>query len=156
MKNLLPFIFCGFSFCSFAQVHSAMPPEANAFYNNAMRSINPAIKSLIEKNAHKLKSRNVDSDSLTNELKKDPLLKGINQHDIDAIVVLIMVQASKNADADLKNLVLKMRTANDQNSDQSYNGTEIILEHKSRIAETIGMVMKKISASQESVINNLR
>ncbi len=156
MKNLLPFIFCGISFCGFAQVHTAMPPEATALYNNAMRSIKPEIKNLIEKGANKLKNRNVNSDSLANELKKDPLLKGINQHDIEAIIVLIMVQASKNADADLKNLVIKMRKTNDQNSTESYNGTEAIIDHKSKIAETLAVVMKKISGSQENAINNLK
>ena len=119
MKNLLPFIFCGFSFCSFAQVHSAMPPEASAFFNNAMRSIKPEIKNLIERNANNLKGRNVNADSLTNTLKKDPLLKKINQHDIEAITVLIMVQASKNADAELKNLVINMRKNNNQSSQEN-------------------------------------
>ncbi len=154
MKNLLLIIFCGFSFCSFAQVHSAMPPEASLFYTNAMNSIKPAIKSLIETDAHKLKNRNINADSLNNKLKNDPLLKGMKQHDIEAVGVLIMVQASKNADAELKNLVMNMHKTNEQNSAE--NETEMILEHKSKIAEAIAVSMKKISPSEESVINNLK
>lgn len=157
MKNLLPFIFCAISFCGFAQVHSAMPPEAIVFYNNAMRSIKPAIKDVIQKNANKLRSRNINPDSLNSELKKDPLLKGMNQKDVEAITVLIMVQASKNADSDLKNLVIKMRKTNDSNyANQDFNGTETILEHKSKIAETVAVAMEKISGSQENSINNLK
>ena len=67
-----------------------------------------------------------------------------------------MVQASKNADADLKNLVIKTRNATDQNPDIKYQRTKKILEQKSRITETIPVVMKRMSASQESTINNLK
>jgi hypothetical protein len=155
MKYLLPFLFCSFSLSSFAQVHSAMPPEASSLYNYAMKSINPEIKNLIEREAHNLKGRNIDADNLINTLKKDPLLKKLDQHDIDAIAVLIMVQASKNADEDLKNLVMNMRKNNDQSSLDS-NKTETILDQKSKMAKNISMVMKKISASQESAINNLK
>ncbi|HEY8660094.1 MAG TPA: hypothetical protein VIL78_13760, partial [Hanamia sp.] len=76
-------------------------------------------------------------------------------HDIDAIAVLIMVQASKNADEDLKNLVMNMRKNNDQSALDS-NKTETILDQKSKMAKNISMVMKKIPASQESAINNLK
>lgn len=156
MKNLLPFIFCSFSFGSYAQIHTIMPTDAITFYNNAMQSIKPEIKNLIETNADKLKNRKVNSDSLASELKKDNLLKGINQHDIDAIAVLIMVQASNNADTDLKNLVMKIHKTSERNSPKTYKKTETIQEYKSQIAKTVSKEMKKISPSQESAINNLR
>jgi len=132
-----------------------MPPEAGSFYNKAMPSINPDIKILIEKNAVHLKSAQVDTDSLSYALKKDPLLKKMKQPDLDAIAVLILVQASKNADADLKTLVINMRKTNNQNT-QKVDATVSLLEYKSKIAEGIPLLMKKISDSQESAINNLR
>ena len=156
MKNLLPIIFCSFSFCGSAQVHCAMPPEASLFYTNAMRSIKPEIKNLVEMDAHRLKNKNINADSLVNKLKNDPLLKEMKQHDIAAIGILIMVQASENSDLELKNLVLKTRNTNDKNSSEKYNNAEMILEHKSKIAEAIAVTMKKISLSGESVINSLR
>lgn len=154
MKNLLLFIFCCFSFWGFSQVHSAMPPEAKSFYQNAMRSINPEIKHIVENNAGKLKGRNVNTDSLSIELKKNPLLKKCNQREIQAITVLIMVRASKNADEYLKKLVMNMRKDDDGNS-SAFDVTKPILEHKSRIAENINIAMKKMGASQENVIKNL-
>jgi len=132
-----------------------MPPEAGSFYNKAMPSINPDIKILIEKNAVHLKSAQVDTDSLSYALKKDPLLKKMKQADLDAIAVLILVQASKNADADLKTLVINMRKNNGQNT-QKDDATVSLLEYKSKIAEGIPLLMKKISDSQENAINNLR
>lgn len=71
MKNLLLCILYAFSTGCFAQVNSAMPPEANIFYNSAMDAINPVIKNLIEKNANNLKSRHVNTDSLISALKKE-------------------------------------------------------------------------------------
>ena len=156
MKNLLLLIFCGISFCGFTQVHSSMPPEANNFYNKALPSIKPAIKTFIEKKALKLKSRSVDTDSLINKLKSDPLLNGINQYSIEAVIVLIMVQVSKNADTDLKDLVVKMRKTNEYGAGESYHKTEIILNHKSKMAETIAIFMNRIFPFQESAIKNLK
>jgi hypothetical protein len=153
MKNLLLLFFCSINYCSFAQLHSTMPPEAGIFYSKAMRSANPEIKNLIERNAHSLNGRNVNSDSLIIILKKDPLLKKMNQHDIEAICVLILVQASKNSDAELKSLVIKLR---DNKNFSQNNGTETILEYKSKLADSISIIMKNISASQESAINNFK
>ena len=156
MKKLLHFVFFAVSFRGFAQVHPSMPPEANDFYNKAMVTIKPALKNLVEINSNKFKNRTVNADSLINELKKNELLKDLNENDIEAITVLIMVQASKNADADLKNLVIKTRSATDQNPGIKYESAQQILEQKSRITATIPVVMKRISASGESTINNLK
>lgn len=153
MKHLLLLFFCCINYCGFTQLHSTMPPEAGIFYFKAMRSANPEIKSLVERNAHSLNRRNVNTDSLITTLKKDPLLKKMNQPDIEAICVLILVQASKNSDVELKSLVLKLR---DNKNFSENNGTEIIFEYKSKLADSIGLIMKNFSAWQESAINNLK
>lgn len=154
MKNLLLLPSLLITFCTLAQVHSAMPPEADLFYNRAIPIINPAIKKLIEKNAVYLKTAPINTDSLSQALKNDPLLKKMKRQDIDAIAVLILVQASKNADSDLKNMVLKSLRHNNERFKE--DSTRSLLEHKSKIAEGITLVMKKIDASQQSAINNLK
>lgn len=156
MKFLLLFLFLGISFTNYGQIHSVMPPEANTFYDNAMSTIKPAIRNLVEKNASRLKGRNVNADSLFRVLQKDPQLKNIRQAEIEAITVLIMVQASRNADADLKNLVINMPKGHDENvSDFSQQKVQSIVANKSQIAKNISIVMKKISPS-ESLIENLK
>lgn len=153
MKNFLPLIFFGLPFFMNAQVNNVMPPEAGAFYSKAMPSIKPAMIALIKRNAINLRNRNVNADSLLSSLKKDVLLKGVNQHSVEAILVLIMIQVSNNLDTELKNLVLAMR--NDQTSKEGQSLTDAILDHKSRLAETVTFVFKKIS-SPETAINNLK
>lgn len=159
MKNLLPFLFCLFSFCTIAQIKTVMPPEANTFYLKAMANIKPQIKNIIEKNANGLKGKTINTDSLSKALIKNEFLKNASPQDIEAIGVLIMVQTSRNADADLKDIVINMRkNERGKNSDNSEAGNKVesILENKSRIAENVSALMKRISGTQDVVINNLR
>lgn len=159
MKNLLPFIFCLSSFCSIAQINKVMPPEANTFYSKAMANIKPQIKNIVKKNADILKGRAINTDSLSEVLIKDQFLKTATLQDIEAVGVLIMVQASKNADADLKDLVISMRKnerEKNMGDNTQSNKVESILENKSKIAENVSILMKRISGAQDVVINNLR
>jgi hypothetical protein len=139
MKNFLPFIFLGFSFSAFAQVNYTMPQEANTFYNNAMQKLKPAIKNIIEKNAQKLKGRHVNIDSLFTQLQKETALKNSSKENLQAITVLIMVQVSKNADTDLKNLVINMpkNKAGNETGENPENKVATIVANKSMIAESV-------------------
>lgn len=131
-----------------------MPQEANNFYTKAMPSIKPQIKNFIEKNATALKGKTINIDSLCKALSKNQLLKNATRQDIEAIGVLIMVQATKNADEDLKSLVInKHKNDSQQNTN---NKVESILENKSNMAENASELMKRISGAQDLVINNLR
>lgn len=153
MKNILPLIFLFLSRYTFAQVNSVLPSEANTFYQNAMKSIKPGVKSLIEKNANKLTGQKVNVDSLVKELHKNPLLKNGNEKDLEAITVLILVQASKNTDNELKDIVVHMKNS----ESEKYKSTAAILvENKSEIADSVSLIMKKISGSPEMVMDKFK
>jgi len=158
MKNVLPLFFFILSFNSYAQVNPVMPPEATSFYNGAMQKIKPELKAIIEKNANKLKGRIVNIDSLSVELHKDSFLKNRNKDDLQAIVILIMVQISKNADADLKNLVIHMYKKRDQNdiTNSQENMVENILANKRQIAENVSSVMEKLPGLTPTLIDELK
>lgn len=163
MKNLLLLFLIILTYKSYAQVNSVMPAEATSFYNSAMQKIKPELKNTIEKNANKLKGRIVNIDSLSVELHKDRFLKNSNQEDLKAIVVLIMVQISKNADADLKNMVIHMHKNPDQNENRnsSVNGRqenmiENILANKRQIAENVSSVMEKLPGLTQTLIDELK
>lgn len=161
MKNILPLLFLFFNHPTCAQVNSVMPAEAKAFYQNAMESIKPGIKNLIEKNANKLTRHRVNVDSLIKELHKIPLLREGNEKDLEAITVLILVQASKNADADLKDLVIHMRHSNSEKKNEEEdenckNTAALIVENKSEMAQSISIMMKKLSGSAEMVMDKFK
>jgi hypothetical protein len=182
MKNLLLFAFC-ISFLKNldAQVPTAMPADANAFYINAMPAIRQQVKDIIIQTAAAIKHRKPNADSLTQRLRTNKALKGMSNADIGGIIVLIMVQASKNADTDLKIMVLGMSRRNEPEQQQrtsvqtvSENNAEnkttpvedindvqnskmkMIMEGKSRMAEEISTVMKKIAGTQQTIISNLK
>jgi len=161
MKSILPLFFLFFTNHIFAQVNSVMPIQANTFFENAMLTIKPDIKNIIEKNAIKLKGRKINVDSLVKELHKNVHLKLGNENDLDAITVLILVQTSKYADADLKNLVLNLNHTNSQKETEaekeiSKNKADIILSNKSDIAQSVSFIMKKFSGSPELVMDKFR
>lgn len=135
-----------------------MPSEANTFYQNAMLTIKPGIKNIIEKNANKLTRRRVNADSLIKELHKIPLLRDGNEKDLEAITVLILVQTSRNADSELKDLVIHMRHSNsDKSNDEDCKNTAaLIVENKSEIAQSISIIMKKLSGSAEMAMDKFK
>ena len=124
-----------------------------------MHSIKPEVKSVIEKNANKLLGRKVNVDSLVKELHKEALLKGRNEKDLQAIGVLILVQVSRNADNELKNLVVHMRQANSSSADESENyknAASELVENKSEVAENVTFLLKRISGSSEMVMDKFK
>lgn len=161
MKNILPLLLLFLSHFAFAQVNSVLPSEANTFYQNAMLTVKPQIKTLIEKNANKLTGHSINVDSLIKELHKNPLFKNGNEKDLEAITVLILVQASKNADNELKDLVIHMRRSDSENKgetdiENSKNTAAQLVENKSHIAQSVSQIMQKISGSTEMVMDKFK
>ncbi|MEP6951364.1 MAG: hypothetical protein ABI863_18890 [Ginsengibacter sp.] len=182
MKSLLLFAFYISILQSVdAQVPTTMSPDANAFYINAMPAIRQQVKNIVLQTASAIKHYKVNIDSLSQRLRSNKTLKELSSNDIEGITVLIMVQASKDADTDLKLMVLGMNRRNEQKQQQgitvqtvSENNSgnkprsieeihdmqnsqlKMIVERKSRMAEEINDLMKKISGTQQTIINNLK
>lgn len=164
MKNLFLFALIAFNFSTngCAQVANAMPPDADEFYNKTMPLLKPQLKKIILQTADEIKRRKVNSDSLCNSLYKNPQLKGMSKNDIEGITVLVMVQASKDADDELKNMVMEISRSSNQNNNLAKENDpqnlklQIIMSRKSDMAEEIGYVMKKISGSKQNIIDNLK
>lgn len=149
-----------------AQVHTAMPPDANTFYDKAMPLVKSSLRNLIMQVATVLKSRRANADSLFNALHTNPLLKGMGDENIAGVTTLIIVQASKDADEDLKKMVLGMkdngisRTSNTSQSAEEINekkqiALQLILIRKSNMAEEINFVLQKLS-DKENIISSLK
>lgn len=166
MKNLLIFALSIFIFSKNiqAQVPKAMPPDADEFYNKSISLLRPQVKKIILQTAENIKHSKINADSLSEALHKNASLKGMSNNAIEGITVLIMVQASKDADADLKKIVLEISHRNEQNNalaKDEINASEnsklqMIMERKSGMAEEISYVMKKLSGSQQTIIDNLK
>jgi hypothetical protein len=159
MKNMLPLFFLLFACDAVCQVNTILPSEATAFYQNSMQHLKPAIRNLIEKNASKLTGQKVNTDSLMRELQKDPLLRTASAGDLKAITVLILVQASKNADNNLKELVLQKRNdgnKNDAEKEKDKQYASLLLENKSEIAQKVALIMMQNSLSPEMTLDKFK
>jgi hypothetical protein len=183
MKKNLLFAFCMISILKSltAQVPMAMPPDANAFYDNSMPLLRQPIKEIVFQISKVIKLHKANADSLSQTLRSNVKLKGISNNDIEGITALILVQAYIDADEDLKHLVLGICHSNERKSENqstmhsvSTNNIDnkkgagddinemqnlklqMIMECKSSIAEQASYVMKKISGRQESIVNNLK
>ena len=164
MKNLLlsALVVVSFSKEITAQVQKAMPPDADEFYSRSMPLLRPQVKQIVLQTAASLKHKTINGDSLSNSLHKNSLLKGMSNNDIEGITVLIMVQSSKDADDDLKKMVMQIsRSSSQDNSvakenDSQNSKLQGIMDRKSGMAEEIGYAMKKISGNQQDIIDNLK
>lgn len=165
MKILFCFTCLTFLFSNspIAQVSKVIPQEANDFYNKSMPLLRTALKDIVLKTAKAIENRKINADSLSHALKANKILRQMNSNDAAGIIVLIMVQATKDADADLKNMVLAISHSNDhkENSKDDENESQhlqlqMIMDRKSDMAEEISYVMKKISGTQQNIINNLK
>ncbi|MEO6288604.1 MAG: hypothetical protein ABIO76_01715 [Ginsengibacter sp.] len=163
MRNFLLFLCIVISNKIIAQVPMVMPPEADAFYEKAMPIIKPQLKKVIAKAANSLKNRHANADSLFIALHSNSVLKGMSDKDMQGLTTLIMVQASKNADEDIKKMVLGMRNKDDAefaSNENSNNSKQLILQmivqRKSQMAEEISFVMKKIYNEEDTIINSLK
>src|ERR1700693_600335 len=117
MKNLLFFAFFTlllFSKNLIAQVSKVIPPEADDFYNKSMPLLRPQVKNIVLNTAKAIENCKINADSLSRALRGKVTLKGMSNNDIEGVIVLIMVQASKDADTDLKRMVLEISHKNDQ------------------------------------------
>jgi hypothetical protein len=165
MKTLVLFAFCTalFSKSIIAQVSKIIPTEAEDFYNKLMPLLRPQIKNIVLHNAKAIEKRKINTDSLAHALNANTTLKGMSKNNIEGIIVLIMVQASKDADIDLKKMVLEIGRNNEQKEEarDEMNETQnlklqMIMDHKSAMAEEVSYTMKKISGSQQDIIDNLK
>lgn len=177
MKNLLTFAFCivFYSTRIIGQVSKVIPPEADDFYNKSMPLLRPEVKEIVLHTTKIIENRKINSDSLSRELKANAALKVMSNNDIEGIIVLIMVQASKDADANLKKMVLEIsrskgqkkqtyatsertnmnKTQDDTDENQNLK-LQMIMDRKSDMAQEVNYAMKKISSTQQTIINNLK
>jgi 3-deoxy-D-arabino-heptulosonate 7-phosphate (DAHP) synthase len=100
-------------------------------------------------------------DSLIKDLHKTPLLRNGTQKDLEAITVLILVQVSRNADSELKDIVIHMRHSNsekknEEDDENCKNTAALLVKNKSEIALGVSVIMKKLSGSAEMVMDKFK
>ncbi|MEO5500455.1 MAG: hypothetical protein ABIR31_03345 [Ginsengibacter sp.] len=154
MMKLLLIVFMFIHHVSCAQVNNILSPEVKNFYAKAMPTIKPGVKDLIENMGNHFSNHSLDVDSLLSQLKNKKIMQPFGSHEIKGIIVLIMVQASENADLRIKQLVTHSTSKNQ--GDIAVDQTNSIIQNKSQIATNANMVMNNISVNKDEIISALK
>lgn len=210
-KTLLMLCFIAHVSITFSQ-QTEIPPQADTLYNHLMSAARPAVKNWVSGTATKYKGKDITREQAIAEVKQSyNTLGNLNDADIEAIAFLVLMQAAKSAQEDLKSVMgevksinnnkaaqrqqagmlkkssaninstvkpeyrvadslktsktnLALKTAdlkdkkdnmNDVSSEQQLK-MQMTMERRSKMTEAISNLMKKVSETEQSVIQNLK
>lgn len=89
-----------------------IPENATAFYNKAVTEINPKHYSWIKQTAVNVNKNNSDEAAITTQAKNYGSVLGLGEQDIMALAFLVMMEASKSAQEDLKAIMNEVKNVN--------------------------------------------
>lgn len=119
MKSFLTFLFYSLLFIPFTATAQKEPsPEAEAFYNKAMAEINPKHVRWIKTTAEEVNEKKLSDADVMTRAKSYGVLGSMNGQDIEALAFLVLMQASKSAQEDLKAIMAKVKAINNQKAQQ--------------------------------------
>lgn len=88
--------------------------EAEAFFKKAMSEINPRHVAWIKSTAKTIHEKNMSDADAKKMASQYGTLGNMNNADIDALAFLVMMQASKDAQEDLKSIMAGVKSSNEQ------------------------------------------
>ena len=89
-------------------------PEAKAFYQKAITKINPRHVAWINTTAKLANEKNMTDADINKKAVEYGKLNGLAQTDIQAMNFLVLMQAAKSAQEDLKSIMAGVKAINDQ------------------------------------------
>ena len=118
MKSILVSSFLFLFAISFATAQDKPSPEAEAFFKKAMSAINPRHVAWVIKTAKTANEKNMTEADVKTEAISWAVLGNLNSGDIEALCFLVMMQASKSAQEDLKSIMAGVKSINEQKKQQ--------------------------------------
>ncbi|HMU47295.1 MAG TPA: hypothetical protein PKC72_13065 [Chitinophagaceae bacterium] len=100
------------SFCAIAQDKPS--PEAEVLFTKMMSQINSRHVQWIQRTAKETNDLQLDSNAVMRKAKEYTRLGKMNGGDIEALAFLVLMQASKSAQEDLKAIMAKVKSINEQ------------------------------------------
>lgn len=136
---------CLFSISLIAQEKA--PPEAEAFYNKAMPQINAKHVAWIKSTAKNVNEKKLEEAEIRKLATQYAALGSLDNMSIEAMIILLMMEASKSAQNDLKDMMKEM----DANRKKKAAVREAIELLKKREAEN-----KEIARTEYDSLSNLK
>lgn len=93
-------------------------PEAEAFFKKAMSAINPRHVAWVKTTAKTANEKNMTYADVKTEATSWAVLGDLNSVDIEAMCFLVLMQAAKSAQEDLKAIMAGVKAINEQKKEQ--------------------------------------
>lgn len=130
----------------------APSPEAEAFFNNAMSQINARHTRWINNTAREMNAKNQPADSAMGKAQAYGVLGSMNGQDIEAIAFLVLMQAAKSAQEDLKAIMAQVKNINEQK--QKLRSASELLKNTQAITRIRLDSLKNIAAQTQVIQTN--
>ncbi len=135
----------------FAQRQIQFPDSTEAVFNKAMKDINPKYSAWVRSVAPQVNEKNMsEADVKQMTTTQWSVLGSMNGQDIEAIAFLVLMQAAKSAQEDLKSIMAGVKAINDQKS--KLRGALTTLNDKNQKITTIRLDSIKRISMQTQVI----
>jgi hypothetical protein len=112
MKQIICTLLLLGSLKSMAQELFTVPADAEVFYNKAMPVIHVKYRKLVERTSARVKDTDITADSITKILNRSGIGVNLGIADIDALVMFVMIEVSKDAREDIKELIMEIKKNN--------------------------------------------
>lgn len=114
MKIIAPLFFFGL-LCNFSvNAQREYTPEEEAFFSKAMSLINAKHVRWIKSTAQEANQKNLAAEEVQAKANSYGILGGMRNLDIEAMAFLVLMQASKSAQEDLKAIMAQVKSINNQ------------------------------------------
>jgi hypothetical protein len=119
----------------------AIPADAEAFYHKAISSINPRHSTWVKQTAQMVNKQNLDEAFVRRLSTGYATQNNLGNMDIEALVVLVMMQVAKDNEQDMKNMMADMKKKN---------------EEKQKLREAQEMMEKSKSEMKRAMLDSFR
>jgi hypothetical protein len=115
MKKRIPGFILALCFFSLpVKAQESASPEAEAFFQKAMTQINPKHIAWVKSTAKNANEKNLTETEVRNQATQYGVLGAMGNMDIEALAFLVMMQAAKSANEDLKSIMNAVKAINVQ------------------------------------------
>jgi hypothetical protein len=112
-----------------------IPTDADAFFQKAMSQINQKNVAWVKRTATDANSKNLDENKINALAKSYGQLSGMSDMDVEALTFLVLTQASKDQQEELRNTTAKIKEANHE-KERLRQAQQELEKNKTNISKT--------------------
>lgn len=117
MKTVFFFLLLSLAIHPWANSQTKFTQDQEAFYQKAMKQINPRYVKWIKTNAKEIGGKDISETEIKSLISQDKTFTNLQNGDIEALVFLVMMEASKNSQEELKEIMNNLKATNEKKNE---------------------------------------